>query len=364
MLAFEARRMGYKVITWTGGGADAGPATIADEVIHSPFDCSEALERFLGCADVATVEFENIPAGLLRKVAQEIPMSPAPEPVITCQHREREKNFLSDNEFPCAPFSVVDSAASLESALTKLPTFGGILKTAEFGYDGKGQFPVDANDDAATVWRKFDTPRAVLENKIDLASELSVLVVRDHAGDCECYDPAENTHRHHILDLSIAPGRQPSSTMEEAKKIAMGIAKTLDYRGIMAVEFFVSTDGELLVNEMAPRPHNSGHHTIDACETSQFEQQLRVMCGMPAGSTRLHTPAVLWNILGDIWPNDGGDSTPDWSQINSIPGAKLHLYGKKDARPGRKMGHVTFRGRTVYEALDQALRVRNVFYSG
>lgn len=356
MLTLVARRMDYRVVSWVGG-PDSGPADIADVKIEEPFDSEEGLARFLEEADVATVEFENIPADLLAKVAEKIPLMPNAESISICQNREREKNFLSDNGFPCAAFSVVDSVETLAEALGRLPDNGGILKTAEFGYDGKGQLPVTRESDPETTWENFDAPRAVLEEKIDLAAELSVLVVRDQGGNTACYDPAENFHRDHILDVSIVPARLDSALLEEARKVALGVAEAFDYIGLLAVEFFVSGDGRLLVNEMAPRPHNSGHHTIDACDASQFEQQLRAIAGLPIGSTRLKSPTVMLNLLGDVWPENG---TPDWASVLALPGASLHLYGKHSARAGRKMGHVTFTAATLEEALDRQNECRRI----
>jgi 5-(carboxyamino)imidazole ribonucleotide synthase len=358
MLTFEALRMGYSVISWIGG-PDSGPSGPANEVIEEPFDSEAGLARFLERADVVTVEFENIPAALLEAVAEKLPMSPPPFAVITSQHREREKTFLSKHGFPCAPFSIVDSAEALAVALKNLPDNGGILKTAEFGYDGKGQLPVNRKDDAEARWIEFGAPRGVLENKIQLASEISVMVVRDHRGNCVCYDPAENFHTRHILDVSIVPARLPDEVQKEARDCAMEVANALGYTGVMAVEFFIDETGKLLVNEIAPRPHNSGHHTINACDTSQFAQQLRVLCGLPIGSPRTIQPAVMWNLLGDIWPEDG--NSPDWTPILEIEGAYLHLYGKHHARRGRKMGHVTFVADSREQALDNAMKCRALF---
>ena len=211
------------------------------------------------------------------------------------------------------------------------------------------------DEEANAVWDTFATPRAVLEERVELAGELSVLVARTSEGETACYEPAENFHRNHILDLSIIPARYSPDLLTEARTIALGIADALRYEGIMAVEFFLTNSGKLIVNELAPRPHNSGHHTLDACESSQFEQQLRVACGLPLGGTKSNTPSVMWNLLGDLWP---GGEQPDWTPILSTPGAKLHLYGKDQARPGRKMGHVTFTAETLDEGLQSAQRCR------
>lgn len=357
MLTFVARRMGYRVVSWVGG-PDSGPAGLADVIIEDPFDSDQARTRFLEESDVATVEFENIPRNLLEQVADQIPLRPNATAITVCQHREREKTFLSENGFPCAPFSLVDSAESLGEALTRLPDNGGILKTAEFGYDGKGQLPVTREADPDATWSDFDAPRAVLEDRIDLAAELSVLVVRDVAGNIATYDPVENHHRDHILDISVVPARIPAPIQEQAREVAIGIAKALDYIGILAVEFFLSGEGALLVNEMAPRPHNSGHHTIDACTSSQFEQQLRAITGLPIGSTRLHSPTVMLNLLGDVWVDH--DGSPPWAEVLAIPGASLHLYGKHEARRGRKMGHLTLTAESLDEVLAAHERARGL----
>lgn len=357
MLTIAARRMGYRVASWVGG-PDSGPAGLADILIVDPFDSEDGLAHFLNRSDVATVEFENIPRSLLERVAEEIPLHPNADAIAICQHREREKAFLSGNGIPCANHWIIDSPDQLAEALSQLPKTGGILKTAEFGYDGKGQLPVDRDTDAESTWAEFDAPRAVLEEKIALASELSVLVVRDEKGNLVTYDPAENFHRDHILDVSIVPARLDEAVLEEARKVAIQVAESLDYIGILAVEFFLSGDGRLLVNEMAPRPHNSGHHTIDACETSQFEQQLRAICGLPIGSPRLHSPTVMLNLLGDVWVEN--DGAPDWESVLAIPGTALHLYGKHEARRGRKMGHVTFTAPTLEEAIAAQKKARGI----
>ncbi|MFT5104813.1 MAG: 5-(carboxyamino)imidazole ribonucleotide synthase [Verrucomicrobiales bacterium] len=356
MLALEARRMGFHVLMWTGGDA-SGAADLADLVLTDPFDSEQALEQFLKHADVATVEFENIPGDLLDRVGARLPLMPGKRAVTTSQHREREKRFLADNGFPCVNFHVVTDADSLRESVAAL---GGdaILKTAEFGYDGKGQAGVDgaaSPGELDALWSEFDSDRAVLEEKIDLAGELSVIVVRGHDGETLTYDPGENQHINGILDLSIVPARFPQEILTEAQRIAAAVADSLEYVGVLGVEFFLAADGRLLVNEMAPRPHNSGHHTIDACETSQFEQQLRAITKLPLGGTRLVQPAVMWNLLGDLWPQDG---LPDWDPVLKTPGAKLHLYGKNPALPGRKMGHVTFVAPTVELALEQAEKCR------
>jgi len=356
MLCATAQRMGYRVLMWTGGD-QSGAARNADTILTDNFDSPEAFQTFITEADVATVEFENIPKNLLAQIAEHLPIMPGSQAVGTCQNRELEKTFLANNGIPTVAFQIVESAEELADALQNIPG-DVILKTIESGYDGKGQMAVDRseNSTAETIWNSFcegnGNVRAIVEQKIDLAAEVSVMVVRDQNGHTATYDPAENQHRHHILDLSIIPARLSSEQLETAKTIATKTVEALDYIGVIGVEFFIDQNGQLLVNEMAPRPHNSGHHTIDACATSQFEQQLRVITGLPLGSTALLKPTVMWNLLGDLWPDE--HTPPDWSNILSTPGASLHLYGKKSARDRRKMGHVTFTADTLEEALKNA----------
>ncbi len=350
MFCMEARRMGYRTLVWTGG-LEAPAIVVADEAIDAPFDSREALEQFVARAAVATVEFENIPRETLEAVAARIGLHPGPEAVAICQHREREKAFLKENGIPCAPFAVVASAEELAAAMEDIGT-PAVLKTAAFGYDGKGQLKLNGGEDPAAVWAGFGTDRAVLEAFIPFERELSVMVARSGDGSMVAYDPAENRHRHHILDVSIIPARVSSAIAAEAKIIACRVAEALDYRGIMGVEFFHLPDGSLLVNEMAPRPHNSGHHTLDACATSQFEQQVRVTCGLPAGSPKLLSPVVMLNLLGDMWPDESGP--PDWTSLFADGSAFLHLYGKRRATGRRKMGHVNLLGPDVEDCLGRA----------
>jgi 5-(carboxyamino)imidazole ribonucleotide synthase len=228
----------------------------------------------------------------------------------------------------------------------------GVLKTADFGYDGKGQIKLEGDEDPQEIWRAFDAPRAVLEAWVPFEKELSVMAARGADGTIVTYDPAENRHRHHILDVSIVPARVSPAVALEAAAITRRVAEALDYRGILGVEFFLNADGTLLVNEMAPRPHNSGHHTLDACVTSQFEQQLRAVIGLPLGSTRLLSPVVMLNLLGDMWPEE--TTPPDWLPLFQDGEASLHLYGKRHARGRRKMGHANVLGPTVEDALARA----------
>lgn len=345
MLALAARRMGVRSVVWTGG-LEAPAVEVADMVIDKPFDDSEALAEFCKTATVATVEFENIPLATMRGVAEKIGLFPSPEAVGICQNREREKNFLRANHIPCTAFWVIETLDDLTNAMSELGG-AGVLKTADFGYDGKGQLKLTGDENPAEVWEKFGRQRAVLEAWVPFEKEISVMVVRGKDGEAATYDPAENRHRSHILDVSIVPARISENVSEEARKIAEKVAVALGYRGIMGVEFFVKADGSLLVNEMAPRPHNSGHHTLDACATSQFEQQLRVALGLPLGSTRLVSPCVMLNLLGDFWKSE--TEPPDWTPLLSIPDTVLHLYGKRHAIGMRKMGHATLLGADALE---------------
>lgn len=350
MFCMAARRMGYRTLVWTGG-LEAPAMVVADDAIDLPFDSKQALAEFVSRADIATVEFENIPRATLEAVGSEIPIHPSADAVAISQNREREKNFLRASGIPCADFEVVSNANELADAIKRIGT-PAVLKTADFGYDGKGQRKLEGGEDPAEVWSAYEGGRAVLEAFIPFERELSVMVARDASGKTAVYDPAENRHRHHILDISIVPAHVADDIAEEAQRIAKDVAEAIDYRGIMAVEFFQLPDGSLLVNEMAPRPHNSGHHTLDACATSQFEQQVRAVCGLPLGSTRLISPVVMLNLLGDMWPAE--ETAPDWLPIFADQESFLHLYGKHHARGRRKMGHANITGSSIEDCIERA----------
>jgi 5-(carboxyamino)imidazole ribonucleotide synthase len=361
MLAFDARRMGYRVIMWTGGD-DSGAARLADTVLTETFDSESAFQEFTNTAKLATVEFENIPSELINRVGTKIPVMPSTEAVSICQDREKEKNFLHANKIPTTDFEIVSDAESLRIALEKIPG-DVILKTLRDGYDGKGQLLIKDDENRPTaieIWQDFGNHTAILEKRIQLKSELSVICARGQDGETVAYDPAENEHRNHILDVSIVPARISETLIRQAQEIAKKITQSLNYVGVLGIEFFVDQDDRLLVNEIAPRPHNSGHHTIDACDTSQYEQQIRAICGLPLGSTRLIQPAVMLNLLGDIW--SAPTTAPDWSPVHKIPGAKLHLYGKSHAKPGRKMGHITFTAATIEEALASVRLIKETYH--
>ncbi len=345
MLAIAARRMGYRVHAYEPQ-PDCPAGQICDVEVNAPYTDSASLRAFAEGVDVISFEFENIPRSAVEAVASLRPVRPRGEVLHICQNREREKTFLQANGFPCAPFRVVDSGEALRMALAEIGT-PAVLKTADFGYDGKGQLKIMCEVDEEAIWKQFGAPRGVLERWIPFQAELSVVCARGLDGAIAAFPVSENIHTNHILDLSIVPARFSPAILDKAESLASEIARRLDVIGLLAVEFFLTSNGELLVNELAPRPHNSGHFTFDACVTSQFEQQLRAVCGLPLGSPELLRPVVMWNILGDLWKN----GAPDWSTVLKNPKAKLHLYGKSEARPGRKMGHVCVMAETVEEAL-------------
>ncbi len=343
MLSLAAAQLGYRTAVLEPG--QGGPASqVCDFHIDAAYDDPAGLDRFCEIADVATVEFENIPAASLEHVAARIPLNPGVLPITTSQNRAREKAWLRKNGFPTPEYALADSPESLAAAAEKVG-FPCVAKTADFGYDGKGQQKIDsAAADFTTIWAGLEAPRAVVEAWVPFEAELSVVCARSASGETAIYEPGRNVHTHHILDTTTVPSGLPPHILDEAREIATGILDALEYIGVLAVELFMTPDGTLLVNELAPRTHNSGHHTIDACATSQFEQQVRAICGLPLGSPSLHRPATMKNLLGDVWL-EAPNQTPDWPAIlfngGSGTSTHLHLYGKSDPRLRRKMGHVT-----------------------
>ena len=345
MLALTARRMGYRIAVLDPELAcPAGP--VADLALTAPFDDSKALRRLAEASDVVTYEFENIPTESLRQLASIRPVFPDPSVLHTCQHREREKQFLQSSGFPCPRFEVVASAGDLAAALKKL-SGKTRLKSSAFGYDGKGQMAVEPGADAASVWSQLGIPRAILEEHVPFAREISVLVARNTQGRSLAFPPFENRHRDGILERTVFPARLADPVANEALALARQIAEKLGLVGLLGVEMFELPDGKILVNELAPRVHNSGHLTVEACHTSQFEQQIRAVCGLPFGLVAPLCPAAMFNLLGDLW----AQGEPDWSPVLALPGGVLHLYGKAQARPGRKMGHLTVRASTPEDAI-------------
>ena len=346
MFALAARRVGYSV--WVlDPDPDCPAAAVADRHLCAAYDDIHALRELTATCAAVTTEFENVPLAALEHVAREVPMHPGAGAVAIAQDRAREKAFFRDLNLAIAPFALLRSATDLAAAAASVP-FPAILKTARLGYDGKGQIDVAAAADLAAAWISLGEREAVLEGRVALAQELSVILARTIDGMMVFYPVAENIHYRGVLDLSIVPARAVEPLQEQARYSAARIAGALDYVGVLAVEFFVDGAGQLLVNEMAPRPHNSGHFTVDACVHSQFDQQVRTLCGLPLGDTRLISPVVMMNLLGDLW--DRG--SPDWDALLRHPQLKPHLYGKKEARPRRKMGHVNALALDTGRALD------------
>ena len=352
-----AHEMGYRVVV-----LDPDPHSpagrIADEHIAAGYDDSAALEQLAGQCAAVTTEFENVPADTLALLSKYVTVRPHAEAVRTCQNRSAEKAFLKRHGFPHAPHADIRSADDLHGANAGL--FPGILKVARFGYDGKGQARVNSRAEAIAAWNGFRNEPCVLEQQLKLDYEVSVVLARDEAGNVKCFPTAENSHRKGILDVSIVPARTSGCLAGNAEEIAAGIAQQMDYVGTLAVEFFV-VRGQLFVNEMAPRPHNSGHYSLDACITNQFEQQVRALCSLPLGEARAHSAAVMVNLLGDIWYRDDPHHArePDWGKLLAVPNLKLHLYGKHHPRPGRKMGHFTVTGADAAAVQKSALAARH-----
>ena len=354
MFAIAARRMGYRLHTLSPG-EDTPTGQVADLEITADYEDLDAIRAFAGGVDVITFEFENVPADAAAAASEIVPVRPSGQALHITQQRAREKGFLADHGFPVTPFAAVTVLDDLAEAigLVGLPA---ILKTAAFGYDGKGQHRVESIEDAATVWDLIGPQDGVLERIVDFAMEISVIAARGLDGATADYGAVENTHARHILDMSIAPARIPGHVAAEASRIARAVMDQLDYVGVLCVEFFLTASGQLLVNEVAPRPHNSGHYTFDACLTSQFEQPVRAVCGLPLGATTQLRPAAMANLLGDLW----ADGEPDWAAALAIPEVKLHLYGKSDPRPGRKMGHLTALADSVEAAAERVRAARLV----
>lgn len=348
-----AHELGYRV--WVLDPDPQSPAgRIADRHLVAAYEDFAALDQLAEACAAVTTEFENVPAATLEYLARSLPVHPAASAVAVCQNRIGEKTFLAENGLPHGPLAVIRREADVLAADEAL--FPAVLKIARFGYDGKGQARVANRDEALAAYRRFGDD-CVLEKLLPLDCELSVVLARDQAGAVRCFPVGENRHRDGILDITIAPAQVDAAVAEEAQAIATQIAGRLGYVGTLGVEFFVS-GGRLVVNEMAPRPHNSGHHTLDACVTNQFEQQLRALTGLPLGEPRQHSCAVMGNLLGDIWFDGETRREPDWAALHREPGLRVHLYGKHEARPGRKMGHFTVIGSDAGEVLERALRAR------
>jgi len=331
MIALAAARLGYRCHTFADTPDSPAAQVCAASTLADYLD-TRALDAFAAAVDVVTLEFENVPEESVRYLAERVPVRPGPDVLAIAQDRMLEKDFLNSIGIPTAPYAHVTDLASLEAAVARIGR-PSVLKTAKFGYDGKGQVAIGPDTDLADAFKEINTDHAVLEGWIDFALEISVIVGRGLDGEMAAYVPVENRHVHHILDTTIVPAGLPPGIAARAGDIARKAAEELKVVGLLAVEMFVTLDGSVLVNEIAPRPHNSGHWTIDACAISQFQQLVRAICGLPLGSTERHSDAIMKNLIGD--------EANQWLDFLAEPGARLHLYGKSEIRPGRKMGHVT-----------------------
>ena len=351
MFTMSARAMGYRV-TVLDPDPDSPAGSLADVHLQAAYDDPNALEELADTCTAVTTEFENVPADSMRFLEKHIRVSPSADAVAIAQDRIREKHYISGAGLRVAPFLEIESEADLGQELSgHLP---GILKLARLGYDGKGQIRVSTEEETRSAFRQLGGKACVLERLLALESEISVIVTRVDQGQAICFPAAENHHESGILDLSIVPARVKPEIAERARDMTLKLAEAMSYIGVLAVEFFVLKDGSLLINEIAPRPHNSGHYTMDATLASQFDQQVRALCGLPPGDTRLLSPVVMVNLLGDIWRDD----EPAWDRLLSQPNVHLHLYGKKSARIGRKMGHYNVLAEDVEVALQQALELK------
>jgi 5-(carboxyamino)imidazole ribonucleotide synthase len=335
MFAIAARRMGYRVHTFSPD-FDTPTGQVSDFEVCAPYEDLDAVGEFAKNVDVITFEFENVPFQTVEAAEKCAPVRPRGEVLHVSQNRLREKTFLAKNSFPHTPFRHVQSITDLQKAVVELGV-PCVLKTAGFGYDGKGQVKIKSPEECEKSFAEIGGQEAVLEAFIDFQKEVSVVAARDSKGNFAHFGVIENEHAHHILDVSFAPALCSEKIYREAVEISREILEKLEVIGVLCVEFFLTQDEKLLVNELAPRPHNSGHLTVDACVTSQFEQQLRAVCGLPLGSTEYLRPAAMANLLGDIWQQD----EPNWARSLKNPNLKLHLYGKAEPRAGRKMGHLT-----------------------
>lgn len=346
MFAIEARKMGYRVHTFSPDN-DTPTGQVADYETSAEYKDLDAVKKFARSVDVVTFEFENVPSKTVEVAAEFVEVYPKGEILHTTQNRLREKTFLKKNAFPHTPFRHIKTLDDLYHAVQQLGT-PAVLKTAGFGYDGKGQQKLKAIGEVENAFEKLNGNEAVLEAFVEFEKEVSVVCARDRRGNFVHYGVIENAHENHILDVSFAPALCSEKVFTEAVEIAQSVAETLDYVGTLCVEFFLTKDEKLLINELAPRPHNSGHLTFDACVTSQFEQQLRAVCGLPLGSTQFYAPSAMANLLGDVWETQ----EPNWAKALENENVKLHLYGKAEARRGRKMGHLTAVSATAESAVE------------
>jgi 5-(carboxyamino)imidazole ribonucleotide synthase len=352
MFAIAARQMGYRVHTYSPE-TDTPTGQVADVEIASSYQDLDAIKKFAQKVAAVTFEFENVPSSCVEAAAQFAPVRPSGAVLHITQHRVREKTFLAENGFPTTRFRSARNSAELRAALEAVG-YPAILKTAGSGYDGKGQAKVNNLGEAEAAFYGAGQQEMIAEAVVDFELEFSVVAARGVDGSFAHWGAIENQHRHHILDLSLAPARMPKKVAARALEITRLLLEKLDFVGVLCIEFFLTRNHEVLVNELAPRPHNSGHLTINAARTSQFEQQLRAVCGLPLGSTEYYSAAAMANLLGDLWQN----GEPDWTRACALPDVKLHLYGKIEPRAGRKMGHLTALAHSADEAGRQVIEAR------
>ena len=353
MFTIAARTMGYEVMV-LDPDAESPAAAFATEHLCAPYTDVDALARLASECAAVTTEFENVPATSLQSIAKHIPVRPSAENIHIARDRILEKKTIRDIGLDTVDYHVIQTEADLDSALQNI-TLPAILKTATLGYDGKGQTVISDAAELKEAYQHLGSTPCVLEQRIELASEISIVLARSISGHLETFTAAENIHKDGILDISIIPARVSPEIARQAEKMARMLDEELDYCGVLAVEFFVDKDDRLMINEMAPRPHNTGHFTIDACLTDQFQQQVRTLCGYRPGKPGLTSSAVMVNILGDTWEQ----GIPEWSDLLNNPGVFLHLYGKKEPRVGRKMGHFTCIGDSLEDLIDQSVKLKN-----
>ena len=352
MFAIEARKMGYRVHTFSPD-TDTPTGQVADFETTANYEDLDAVKKFANSVDVITYEFENVPSKTIEAASEFAQVHPKGEVLHTTQNRLREKTFLKENNFPVARFRHIKTIEDLHHSIEEIGT-PCVLKTAGFGYDGKGQTKIEAIGEISKAFENLSGNEAVLEAFVGFEKEVSVVCARDRKGNFADYGVIENSHKNHILDISFAPAIVSEKVFREAVEITKAVAEKFDYVGTLCVEFFLTTDEKLIINELAPRPHNSGHLTFDACVTSQFEQQLRAVCGLPLGSTEFYKPCAMANLLGDVW----ADGEPNWSAALENKNVKLHLYGKAEARKGRKMGHLTAVANSAQKAVEEVETAR------
>lgn len=357
MLAIEARKMGYYIHVYSPE-SNSPTGQIADLEFVGAYDNVDKIRQFAAGVDVITYEFENVPSVAAETASAYAPVRPSGKVLFTTQNRAREKRFLELNGFPVTPSKLITKSYQLFDALAELGA-PLVVKTADWGYDGKGQIKITTKEEVSAGWEALDCSEAVAESFVDFEKEVSVVAARGADGFFAHFGVIENRHVDHILDTSVYPATVSEQTRDQAIQVAKGILTKLDVIGVLCVEFFVQRDGTVLVNELAPRPHNSGHLTFDACSISQFELQLRAICGLPLTEPQYLSHAAMANVLGDLWQ----DGEPNWSKAVESTGVKLHLYGKEEPRPGRKMGHLTALASSGELALQKVQKARQALIS-